>query len=103
MSLPTNTWNTQHARERQRQRGITDDQVELTLKYGTRLHVAGALVYYLRRRDLPRWLDAGYVEKVQGTVAILSKEGALMTTYRNSKVLHRLKKRTRWDMRCASQ
>lgn len=103
MSLPTNVWNTQHGTERQRQRGITDDQVDLTLRYGTRLHVTGALVYYLRRRDLPRWVDPGYAGKVCGTVAIVSKDGALMTTYRNAKVFRRLKKRTRWDARRPEQ
>jgi len=103
MSLPINIWNTQHCTQRQRQRGITEEQVNLTLQYGTRLHVTGALVYYLRRRDLPQWIEAEYAEKVRGTVAIVSKEGALLTTYRNSKVLRHLKKRTRWDARRPEQ
>ena len=90
---------TAHGEERRRQRGITEDQLELTLHYGTRLHVTGAVLFYLRRRDIPRWVDSDYAAKVHGTVAVVSQDGAVMTTYRNPKILHRLKKRPRWDTR----
>lgn len=87
--------STGHAAERQRRRGITDDQLDLTLRYGTRLHVTGAVLYYLRGRDMPRGLSAEYAARVRGTVAVVSRDGALVTTYRNPKILHRLKKRPR--------
>ena len=90
---------TSHANERQRKRGITDDQLDLTLRYGTRLHVTGAVLYYLRRRDIPLWMDAEYASRVHGTVAVVSQAGLLVTTYRNPKILHRLKKRPRWNTR----
>ena len=86
---------TGHGAERQRRRGITDDQLDFTLRYGTRLHVTGAVLYYLRRRDIPLWVGAEYAARVHGTVAVVSQEGALVTTYRNPKILHRLKKRPR--------
>ena len=86
---------TGHGAERQRRRGITDDQLDLTLRYGTRLHVTGAVLYYLRRRDIPLWVGAEYAARVHGTVAVVSQGGALVTTYRNPKILHRLKKRPR--------
>jgi hypothetical protein len=90
---------TAHGLERQRRRGITDDQLELTLRYGLRLHVTGVILYYLRRRDVPWWIGTDYAAKVHGTVAVVSRDGALVTTYRNPKILHRLKKRPRWDRR----
>ena len=92
---------TGHSTERQRRRGITDDQLDFTLRYGTRLHVTGAVLYYLRRRDIPAWVELDYAARVHGTVAVVSRDGALLTTYRNPKVLRRLKKRPRWDLRRA--
>ena len=99
--LPVTLSATDHARERQRRRGITDDQLELTLHYGTRVHTGGAVVYYLRLRDIPRWVGDDYAARARGTVAVVSAEGAILTSYRNPKALHRLKKRPRWDTRHA--
>lgn len=42
---------------------------------------------------MPRGLSADYAAHVRGTVAVVSRDGALVTTYRNPKILHRLKKR----------
>ena len=96
---PVTVSATDHARERQRRRGITDDQLDLTLHYGTRLYAQGAVFYYLRLRDVPRWVGDDYAARVRGTVAVVSHDGAILTTYRNPKALRRLKKHPRPDRR----
>ena len=92
---PTVLSATDHARERQRRRGVSDDQLELTLHYGTRLYAQGAVFYYLRLRDVPHWVGDDYAARVRGTVAVVSHDGAILTTYRNPKALRRLKKHPR--------
>ncbi len=90
---------TAHGLERQRQRGIGDDQLDFTLRYGTRRWSRGAILVYLRWRDIPAWVDEAYAARVHATVAVLSPDGALLTTYRNPNTLRRLKKRPRWSGR----
>lgn len=87
---------TAHCAERQRTRHISDDDLDLTVRYGTRLHVTGAVIYYLRRRDMPLWMDDDNAARMHGLVVVASRDGAALTTYRNPKVLRRLKKLPRW-------
>jgi hypothetical protein len=53
--------------------------------YGQRFHRAGALIYYLRRRDVPEWdrADDRWM-KLVGTAVVLTKDGrTVLTTWRN--------------------
>lgn len=44
---------TEHSEERASQRSLSLEEVEYVLQFGKRYYRDGAMVYYLRRRDLP--------------------------------------------------
>ena len=84
---------TKHAAQRQAQRCISDLQLSLTLDYGQRVHMSCAEICFLGRKDIPDWIDPRYADKMDGTVVVLSPDGAVITTYRNPDYLHRLRTR----------
>lgn len=77
--------HTDHSKRRSAQRGLTDAEIEYVLEHGSRFHRAGALIYYLRERDLPpddRCLD--WAARLVGTALVLDRDGCtLLTTWRN--------------------
>lgn len=74
-----------HARLRTAQRNLAPDQVRYVMTYGQRVHRAGALIYFLRRRDIPEWdQSADRWARLEGTAVILTKDGRrLITAWRN--------------------
>lgn len=67
--------------------------------YGRTLHRAGALFYFLGRRDIPEHLahDAS-VEKMAGTVLVFSADGTrLLTGYKNGSILHKIKRKPKYS------
>jgi hypothetical protein len=45
--------HSQHSAIRAAQRGLSNDEIEYVYQFASRYHRAGALIYYLRRQDLP--------------------------------------------------
>lgn len=92
---------TQHAEQRAIQRNLPDEALEVVLLYGETLHRAGAVIYFLRRRDVMsddaarsssgRWIGA--------TVILDSTQQRVLTVYRNRRGLRRLKRKPDRDMR----
>jgi len=74
-----------HALVRLAHRNLNPDEIDYVIQYGQCFHQAGALIYYLRKRDLPAWdrLDDHWL-RLAGTAVILTKDGRrVITTWRN--------------------
>ena len=77
--------HTAHSSVRAAQRGLSDDEIEYVYQFGSRYHCGGALIFYLRRQDLPD-TDRRYYWAAQliGTAVVLSlDDGAIITVWRN--------------------
>lgn len=78
---------TTHSVQRSAQRGLTAPQIMYVLLHGQRFHRAGAMIYYLRRRDVPAcdrkndvWMH------LAGTAVVLATDGCtVITVWRNQK------------------
>ena len=74
-----------HSAQRAAQRRLSPLEIEYVLEYGRRYHQAGALVYYLGQRDIPkedRRLDA--CMRLEGTALIMARDmRTLITVWRN--------------------
>lgn len=77
--------HTSHSALRAAQRGLSDEEIEYIYCYGTRYHLAGVVIYYLRCRDLPVE-DTGWdwATRLVGTALVVSKDHSdLLTVWRN--------------------
>lgn len=83
---------TAHFSVRQAQRARTDLTVALVLRYGRRFFEGDDRVYFLARRDIPPTVAHELAERAHGTV-VVCRGDALVTTFRNPRYLHRLKRR----------
>jgi hypothetical protein len=77
--------HTDHSSFRAAQRGLTDEEIEYVFQFGSRFHSGGALIYFLRRQDLPkpdlRW---DWANHLVGTALVCTKQGdILVTVWRN--------------------
>ena len=77
--------HTQHSVTRSAQRGLTDEEIEYVYQFASRFHSGGALIYYLRRQDVPvpdlRW---DFAMRLVGTALVVTLDGhTLVTTWRN--------------------
>jgi hypothetical protein len=76
-----------HSTVRAEQRSLTIEEIEYVIQFGKRYFCKGALVYYLRARDLPaadrhhdQWTD------LNGTAVVLSPDWRrVITVWRNRK------------------
>ena len=77
--------HTTHSAFRSAQRGLTEDEIEYVYLFASRYHRGGALIYYLRRQDVPlpdRRRD--FAMRLVGTALILAKDDrTLLTAWRN--------------------
>lgn len=84
-----------HSTLRAAQRNLSKEDVAYILCYGQRFHRAGALIIFLRRRDIPAWdrvLDD--YARLEGTALVLSRDGrVLVTVWRNPRGLKRIRAR----------
>ena len=85
---------TLHARHRMAQRNLSTEEIESVLLYAQTWHKAGAVIWYLRRKDLPtiarsnqRW------QQLVGTTIVMNEnERTILTAYRNrDSGLHHIK------------
>jgi hypothetical protein len=75
---------TEHARERMTQRRISPGAVEAALEYGRELHLRGALIYAIGRREVERYRTLGVdLSDLDGLQVVCAPSGAVVTTYRN--------------------
>ena len=90
-----------HALLRSAQRNVSDAEMQYVVKHGERFRKAGALIYYLRRCDVPdedqnddEWM------RLVGTAIILSKDGRrVITIWRNRRSgLRHIKRKPKYSV-----
>jgi len=76
-----------HARVRAAQRNLSGKEIDYVRAYGQKFHKAGALIYFLRKRDIPDWdrSDPDWM-RLAGTAVIMAKDGrTVITVWRNNR------------------
>lgn len=89
-----------HSSRRTAQRNLSPEAVGYVLAYGQRFHRAGALICYLRGRDVPEWDRANdRWARLAGTAVILTRDGrTVITAWRNRRSgLRRIKHKPAYD------
>lgn len=77
-----------HAGRRTARRNIEPEALEYVLTYERRIQRTGVTFYFLGRRDLPAAdRKASWAARLEGTVALMSSDGQLITVYRQHKAL----------------
>jgi len=88
---------THHAKQRLAQRNLSDTEIGWVLLYGQTWHKAGAVIIYLRLKDLPPALQADQRwQQLVGVTVVLpaQQERVVLTAYRNhSTGLHAIKRK----------
>ena len=77
--------HTAHSAIRSAQRGLSNDEIEYVYQFGSRYHRAGALIYFLRRQDVPSFDQrVDWITCLIGTALVVAKDGCtLLTAWRN--------------------
>ena len=86
----------EHTQLRMAQRNLSLDDVQYVMEYAQKLHKAGALIFYLRKKDIPTWDQPNArIARLAGTAVVVTRDGRLvMTTWRNLRTgLHHVKKK----------
>lgn len=90
---------TEHARRRMAQRNVTAKNILYILAHGYRVHRAGAVLVYLRRKDVPFKQRANdQIRRLEGVAIVLNRESSvIMTVWRNrSNGLCRIRRKSRY-------
>jgi len=78
------TMLTAHAAERMRTRGLSSSAVMAAILYGRVVHVRGADVHAIGRREVEWYSREGVdLSRFEGIQVVCSLEGAVLTVYRN--------------------
>lgn len=90
-----------HARQRAAQRNLSPAELRYVIRHGQRFHRAGALIFFLRDRDVPE-ADRGDDERrrLVGTAVVLSSDGRqVLTAWRNRRNgLQRIKRKVEYSL-----
>jgi len=77
--------HSQHSAIRAAQRGLSNDEIEYVYQFASRYHRGGAIIYFLRRRDVPpvdRRRD--FAVRLVGTALICDPDSfKLLTAWRD--------------------
>jgi hypothetical protein len=99
MELPIR--QTYHARIRQAQRNVSDENLAFVLDYGRRIRSGGALHIFLGRRDLPRDPELRrWHAHLEGVVLVVDDTGdapVLLTVYRNRAGLKDIRRKAKYQ------
>lgn len=75
---------TQHAQQRMGMRGISSANVNKVLAYGRKVHIRGAVIFAVGRREIVLCAEYGVdLSGLDGLQVVCSNDGAVMTVYRN--------------------
>lgn len=75
---------TRHAWARMSGRGISPKDLSTVLAYGRMVHVRGAEIHAIGRREVDRYRPEGIdLSPLEGVQVVCSGEGAVITTYRD--------------------
>lgn len=90
---------TRHARLRQAQRNLSDEDVAFILEHGRELRNSGVLHVFLGRRDMPDEQTFRRYQHLEGAVLVLDDAHdlpVLITVYRNRRGLKRIRRQTKY-------
>ncbi|MEN9937396.1 MAG: hypothetical protein RLZZ387_3975 [Chloroflexota bacterium] len=92
---------THHARTRQAQRNVSDEDMAFVLEYGRGIRSGGVLHVFLGRRDMPRDLERyRRYAHLEGVVLVVNDTGdapVLLTVYRNRAGLKDIRCKARYE------
>lgn len=94
-----------HARQRAAQRNLSPAELRYVIRHGQRFHRAGALIFFLRDRDVPQAdRDDDERRRLAGTAVVLSPDGQqVITAWRNrQKGLRQIKRKGEYRV-CAEE
>ncbi len=75
---------TRHAERRMYARGLRHSLLALVLRYGRRVHVRGALIRAVGRREVTRQRGRGVdLSACEGLQVVCAGDGRIITVYRN--------------------
>lgn len=75
---------TQHAQQRMGMRGFSSTDISLAIAYGRKIHVRGAAIYAVGRKEISQCLEFGVdLSGLDGLQVVCSSDGTVMTLYRN--------------------
>jgi len=75
---------TRHAWERMSGRGMSPSAIRLVLNYGRAVHVRGAVIYVVGRKEVERYRKDGIeLSSVEGVQVVCTDSGSILTVYRN--------------------
>ncbi|MBK7391674.1 MAG: DUF4258 domain-containing protein [Chloracidobacterium sp.] len=85
-----------HAKLRQAQRNLSEEDIAFVLRYGQEIHRTGASFFFLGVRDLPD-RDARSMSRLVGSIVVVNWRG-IVTVYRNSRGLRRIKRKMKYHI-----
>lgn len=75
---------TRHAWEQMCRRGISTTIIRNVIDYGRTVHVRGAKIYAIGRKEVRRYFHKGIdLAASEGVQVVCSDDGVIVTTYRN--------------------
>lgn len=84
---------TDHASLRMAQRGISDPQVNDTIRYGKKIYRQGLVFHIMRDKDIPDGFSAKQRGQLKRMVVVTAGDGTgtVITVYRSSKALKNIR------------
>ena len=85
---------TRHAKRRMNSRRISVDALDATLRFGRKVHVRGALVFAVGKREVREWARRGIdLSEYENLQTVCNPSGRVLTVYR-SRNFRRLRPRS---------
>lgn len=76
---------TEHAQRRMDMRGFSLSEVNLVLTYGRKVHIRGAVIYAVGRKEISQCAAVGIdLSGLDGLQVVCANDGTVITVYRNS-------------------
>ncbi len=89
---------TTHAHRRLQQRGLTPEFAALVMDHGTAVNTAGALFYFMSKKDLPWNIPNTVKERIAGiTLVVDPGSHDVLTVYKNQHAMKQIRKKCRYD------
>jgi hypothetical protein len=84
-SIKRSPYLTKHAWERSNARGLSSEAIDAAIQYGRVVHVRGAAVHVIGKKEVRRFSEVGVdLEKYEGVQVVCSPDDeAVLTAYRN--------------------
>jgi hypothetical protein len=94
--METKAIHTHHSRKRCQQRGITQQMIDDTIRYGNVIYKQGLRFYVMIERCLPSFYERRYNERLKNTVVVLSDDDVVLTVYKNANAHSNIKKKSKY-------